>query len=75
MLDSFETFSTRSRKWELCEDTQRLNKPRINAAACKCGDRYVYLFGGLSAEDEFLDQIERYNTHLKIWTVLDVKLP
>jgi hypothetical protein len=55
VLNSFETFSTRSRKWELCEETQKLNKPRINAAACKCGDRYVYLFGGLSAEDEFLD--------------------
>jgi hypothetical protein len=62
VLDSFERFSIRARKWELCEDSERLNKGRINAAACKCGTKYVYLFGGLSAEDEFLDQIERYNT-------------
>jgi len=75
VLDSFETFSIRSRKWELSDETQKLNKARINAAACKCGDRYVYVFGGLSSEDEFLDQIERYNTQLKIWTVMDVKLP
>ena len=74
VLDSFETFSIRSRKWELCDDKQKINKARINASACKC-DRYVYLFGGLSAEDEFLDSIERYNVQLKIWTVLDVKMP
>jgi hypothetical protein len=75
VLDSFEKFNLRSRKWELSEDTERISKPRINASACKCGDRYIYLFGGLSAEDEFMDRIERYNTQLKIWTVLDVKLP
>jgi hypothetical protein len=33
------------------------------------------LFGGLSAEDEFLDSIERYNVQLKIWTIMDVKMP
>lgn len=49
--------------------------PRINASACKCGPKHIYLFGGLSAEDEFLDSIERYNTQLGIWTILDVKMP
>lgn len=49
--------------------------PRINASACKCGPKHLYLFGGLSAEDEFLDSIERYNTQLGIWTILDVKMP
>ena len=29
----------------------------------------------MSEEDEFLDSIERYNTQLGIWTVLDVKIP
>ena len=75
VLDSFETFSIRSRKWVLCDDTQLINKARINAAACKCGSKYVYLFGGISQEDEFLDSIERYNVQLKIWTIMDVKMP
>ena len=49
--------------------------PRVNASACKCGPTHIYLFGGLSAEDDFLDTIERYNTKLGIWTILDVKMP
>jgi hypothetical protein len=75
LLASFETFSTRARKWTVSEETQQLNKPRINAAACKCGSKYIYLFGGMGEDNEFLDSIERYNSELGIWTVLTVKLP
>ena len=75
VLNTFERFSIRARKWQLCEDSQVINIPRINASVCKCGPKHIYLFGGLSEEDEFLDSIERYNTQLGIWTVLDVKIP
>ncbi len=72
---TFEIFNIRQRKWQLCEESQVVSVPRINASACKCGPKHIYLFGGLSAEDEFLDSIERYNTQLGIWTILDVKMP
>ena len=75
VLNTFETFSIRSRKWQLCEDSQVINVPRINASACRCGPKHIYLFGGLSEEDEFLDSVERYNIQLGIWTVLDIKMP
>ena len=29
VLNTFETFSIRSRKWQLCEDSQVINVPRI----------------------------------------------
>ena len=75
VLGTFETFQVRQRKWTLCEESQVMAIPRVNASACKCGPTHIYLFGGLSAEDEFLDTIERYNTKLGIWTILDVKMP
>lgn len=75
LLGSFETFSIRARKWVLSDESQQLNNPRINAAACKCGTRYIYLFGGMAEHNQFLDTIERFNTQLGIWTVLSVKLP
>ena len=75
VLNTFETFAIRSRKWVLCDESQVINIPRVNASACKCGPKHIYLFGGLSADDEFLDSVERYNTQLGIWTVLDVKIP
>ena len=75
VLNTFETFAIRLRKWVLCDESQVLNIPRINASACKCGPKHIYLFGGLSADDELLDSIERYNTHLGIWTILDIKIP
>ena len=75
VLGTFETFKLKQRKWTLCEDSQTMAVSRINASACKCGPKHIYLFGGLSAEDQFLDQIERYNTQLGIWTILDVKMP
>lgn len=62
VLGTFEVFQIRQRKWSLCEDSQVLHVPRINASACKCGPKHIYLFGGLSVESEFLDSIERYNT-------------
>ena len=51
LLASFETFGTRTRKWALSEENSQLNKPRINAAACMCGSRYIYLFGGMSDDN------------------------
>lgn len=75
VLGTFETFQIRQRKWALCEESQVMAVPRVNGSACKCGPKHLYLFGGLSAEDEFLDSIERYNIQLGIWTILDVKMP
>ena len=75
VLGTFEIFLIKQRKWILCEESQVVAVPRINASACKCGPKHIYLFGGISAEDNFLDSIERYNTQLGIWTVLDVKMP
>lgn len=48
VLPSFETFAIRARKWVLCETSQLLNTPRINASACPCGPKHVYLFGGMN---------------------------
>ena len=51
-----------SRKWSQVEP---INTPRLNASACKVGEKYIYLFGGLNPErNEFTDSIERYNTKL-----------
>jgi len=45
--------------WEFVEP---IHCARINAAACKCGTKYIYLFGGMDVErNEFTDTIERYN--------------
>lgn len=58
-LTEVERFCWESRSWEQVEP---VNTPRINAAACKCGDKYIYLFGGLDVQrNEFTDSIERYN--------------
>ena len=53
-----------------------MNIARINATACKCGTKYIYLFGGLDIQkNEFTDNIERFNQELSIWTILTLKLP
>ena len=44
LLNQVEKFSIKARKWIQSEP---INVPRINAAACKCGNKYLYLFGGL----------------------------
>jgi len=62
-----------TRSWESIEPN---NTARLNASACKCGQKYIYLFGGLNVEkNEFTDSIERYNNQLQIWTTLTVKFP
>ncbi len=71
LVNSVEKFSFKARKWVLSES---INHARINAAACKCGNKYIYLFGGLDKKD-FLDSIERYNLQLEIWTVIKAKMP
>jgi N-acetylneuraminic acid mutarotase len=71
LLSSVEKFSFKARKWVMVEN---INHARINASACKCGPKYIYLFGGLDKRD-FLDSIERFNLTLDIWTVLKIKLP
>ena len=71
LINQVEKFSLKARKWVMVES---INHARINAAACKCGDRYVYLFGGLDKK-EFIDKIERFNMELDIWTILKVKMP
>lgn len=52
LLRSFEMFTIRARKWQLSSDDkdkhQELTIPRINAAACKCGPKHIYIFGGLT---------------------------
>jgi Galactose oxidase, central domain len=71
LINSVEKFSFKARKWVLAES---INQARINATACKCGSKYIYLFGGLDKK-EFLDTIERFNLSLDIWTVLKVRMP
>jgi len=71
LVNSVERFSFKARKWVMAES---INHARINAAACKCGNKYIYLFGGLDKKD-FLDSIERYNLQLEIWTLIKVKMP
>mmetsp|Transcript_5397 Transcript_5397/g.6884 ORF Transcript_5397/g.6884 Transcript_5397/m.6884 type:complete len:192 (-) Transcript_5397:112-687(-) len=72
LLDTFETFSSKALKWAAGD--AKINTARINASACKCGTKYIYLFGGLGKKD-FLDSVERYNMQLGIWTQIQVKLP
>jgi len=72
-LAECERYSIDTRSWETIEPC---NTARLNASACKCGTKYIYLFGGLNVEkNEFSDSIERYNNELNIWTTLNVKLP
>ena len=71
LVNSVEKFSFKARKWV---NSESINHARINAAACKCGSKYIYLFGGLDKKD-FLDTIERFNLQLEIWTVLKVRMP
>ena len=68
-----ERFSLETMSWSPIEP---VNTARLNASACKCGDKYIYLFGGLNVEkNEFTDSIERYNSKLEIWTTLAIKMP
>jgi len=52
-----------------------LTTARMNSSACVLQDIYVYVFGGLSNSNEFLNSIERFNSELKIWTPLNVLMP
>lgn len=62
ILTEVERYCLDTRSWETVEPN---NIPRLNASACKCGSKYIYLFGGLNVEkNEFTDSIERYNTKL-----------
>ena len=68
ILTEVERFCIETLRWETVEP---LNIARLNASACKCGDKYIYIFGGLNVEkNEFTDSIERYNSNLDIWTKL-----
>lgn len=71
LMSKVEKYSFKARKWIKVED---INHPRINSSACKCGNKYLYLFGGLDKRD-FLDSIERFNLSLDIWTVMKIKMP
>lgn len=72
-LSEVERFSFERQQWETVEP---VNLARVNASACKCGKKYIYLFGGLDIyKNEFTDNIERYNQELSIWTILTLKLP
>lgn len=72
ILTEVERYCVETRSWETVEPN---NIARLNASACKCGSKYIYLFGGLNVEkNEFTDSIERYNNQLSIWTTLPVKL-
>ena len=73
ILTEVERYCMETRSWESIEPN---NTARLNASACKCGQKYIYLFGGLNVEkNEFTDSIERYNNQLQIWTTLTVKFP
>jgi N-acetylneuraminic acid mutarotase len=74
VMNDTERFNMETNSWEQIEP---VNIARLNASACKCGSKYIYLFGGLDVEkNEMTDSIERYNTELHIWTTLSqIKLP
>ena len=62
ILTEVERFSFETMSWQSLEP---VNTARINAAACKCGSKHIYLFGGMDVErNEFTDPIERYNDEL-----------
>ncbi|CDW86358.1 kelch motif family protein [Stylonychia lemnae] len=71
LLNLVEKFSFKARKWIKIE---AINHARINASSTKCGNKFLYLFGGLDKRD-FLDSIERFNLTLDIWTVMKIKMP
>jgi len=71
LINLVEKFSFKARKWIKIES---INHARINASACKCGNKFIYLFGGLDKRD-FLESVERFNLTLDIWTVMKIKMP
>jgi len=71
IISKCERLYIQSRKWEAIES---INVGRINTAAIKITENYVYCFGGQSAEG-FLNSIERYNVDLNVWSLLEVSLP
>eukprot|EP01022_Parablepharisma_sp_SALTPOND_P025406 TRINITY_DN5923_c0_g1_i2.p1 TRINITY_DN5923_c0_g1~~TRINITY_DN5923_c0_g1_i2.p1 ORF type:complete len:432 (+),score=31.74 TRINITY_DN5923_c0_g1_i2:1179-2474(+) len=71
VIGKCERMHIQTKKWE---EIEPLNVPRMNTAAIRIGEKYVYIFGGQS-DKGFLDSIERYNLDLNIWTLLDVSLP
>lgn len=72
VLNTVEKFDCKSKKWSTLES--KINTERINSSACKQGNKYIFLFGGL-AQTEFIDSVERFNRDLNIWTELKVKMP
>ena len=59
ILNEVERYCMETRSWESVE---AIETARLNASACKCGKKYIYLFGGLNVEkNEFSDSIERFN--------------
>lgn len=72
MLKSAELISIGANStWEEIED---MNYARLNAAACRVGKKYTYVFGGRN-ETELLASIERYNADYNIWNLLNLLLP
>lgn len=51
-----------------------MNYARLNAAACRVGKKYTYVFGGRN-ETQLLSSIERYNGDYNIWNLLNLVLP
>ena len=70
ILSDCERFSIKGHNWMPIE---HLNVPRINMGSCLVSKKYLYVFGG-SDENGILDSIERYNSSLDVWTLLQVKM-
>ena len=47
LLTEVERYCVETSSWEIMEEN---NIARLNASACKCGQKYIYLFGGLDVE-------------------------
>ncbi len=71
VLPRCERMDLQSRQWE---EIEPINSPRMNTAAIRVGEKYIYIFGG-QCERGYVDNIERYNHDLNIWTQLEVSLP
>ena len=49
--------------------------PRINAGASTLDSTFIYVFGGRNEGDKFYDSVERYNSEMNLWTLLEIRLP
>ena len=53
VVSGVERFCWEDNEWV---EIAPVNTPRINASACKCGSKHIYLFGGMDvAKNEFTD--------------------